>query len=186
MFTEIENMEEKKFERLINDLKNLRKVEAPDNFEFKLQTKLQNSSDEEYLPTKKTSKLIPAFALASIIVLLFIIYRPFADEYEDPFQIQPQVREDIIAFSETEGQAPLSDLLNDSFKENDSNTQRNFSEQENQNQKDLKDFNKNFSSSQQYQISISKEDLNFTRPVMSDEEVKQVQFLKKKLMSKRN
>ena len=183
---EIENMEEKKFERLINDLKNLRKAEAPDNFEFKLQTKLQNISEEEFLPTKKTNKLIPAFAFASIVVLLFIIYRPFEDEYEDPFQIQPQVREDIIAFSETEGQAPLSDLLNDSFKENDSNAQKNLTEQSNRNQKDKQDLNKNLSSSQQYQFSISKEDLNFTRPVMSDEEVKQVQVLKQKLMSKRN
>lgn len=183
---EIENMEEKKFERLINDLKNLRKVEAPDNFEFKLQTKLQNLSDVEYLPTKRTNKLITAFALASIVVLLFIIYRPFADEYEDPFQIQPQVREDIIAFSETEGQAPLSDLLNDSFKENDSNIQKNLTEQSKRNQKDLQDLNKNLSAAQQYQLSISKEDLNFTRPVMSDEEIKQVQVLKQKLMSKRN
>jgi hypothetical protein len=183
---EIENMEEKKFEKLINDLNNLRKVEAPDNFEFKLQTKLQNLSDEEYLPTKRPNKLIPAFALASIVVLLFIIYRPFADEYEDPFQIQPQVREDIIAFSETEGQAPLSDLLNDSFKENDSNIQKKLTEQSNRNQKDLQDLNKNLSAAQQYQLSISKEDLNFTRPVMSDEEIKQVQVLKQKLMSKRN
>lgn len=183
---ENENMEEKKFERLTNDLKNLDKVEAPANFEFKLQTKLQNLSDLEYLPTKRTNKLIPAFALTSLIVLLFVFYSPFSDEYEDPFQIQPQVREDIIAFSETEGQAPLSDLLNDSFKENDSNSQKNLTEHSNRNQKDKQDLNKSFSLSQQYQFSISKEDLNFTRPVMSDEEIKQVQVLKQKLMSKRN
>lgn len=179
-------MEEKFFERIINDLKSLRKVEAPDNFEFKLQTKLHNLSNEEYLPKKRKNKFIPAFAFASLVVLLFIIYRPFADEYEDPFQIEPLVREDIIAFSETEGQAPLSDLLNNSFKKNDSNNQKKLTEQSNRNQKDKEDLNKKLSSFQQYHFSISKEDLNFTRPVMSDEELKQVQILKQKLMSKRN
>ena len=136
-------MEDKKFENLINDLKNLRRIDAPDNFEFRLQTKLQNTSSEEKLSIPKTKKLIPAFALASIIILLFIIYSPFADDYEDPFQIQPQVREDIIAYSENETNSDLSEFLNDSYIENYSDSQTNLAEQKNSDQKVSADLKSN-------------------------------------------
>lgn len=178
-------MEEKKFEKLINDLKKLRKVEAPDNFEFKLQTKLQNSSIEEPSSTKKTYKLVPAFAFASIIVLLFILYSPFSDEYEDPFEIQPRIREDIIAYSDNENQAPLSEILNDSFKENDSNLQRRLNDMQSNPKEELNKLNSS-SAIAQPQIIISKDDLNFTRSVISDEEKLQVQLLKQKLMNIKN
>jgi len=178
-------MENKKFENLINDLKNLRRIDAPDNFEFRLQTKLQKTSSEEKLSIQKTKKLIPAFALASIIILLFIIYSPFADDYEDPFQIQPQVREDIIAYSENETNSDLSEFLNDSYIENYSDSQTNLAEQKNSDQKVSADL-KSKSSYQPYQVSISKDDLNFIRPVMNDEEIKEVQMLKQKLLGKRN
>lgn len=177
-------MEDEKVERLINDLRNLRKKEAPDNFEFRLKAKLQNSASEEPALIKKDKKLIPAFVLASVVLLLFIIYRPFTDEYEDPFQIQPQIREDIIAYSENEDKAHLSELINDSFRESDSNFQGNIAGPKYKIPQNSQDLNDRNYSSNQYQFSISKEDLNFTRPVMNEEEKKQVQLLKQKLMSK--
>ncbi len=179
-------MEEKKFEKLIKDLNSLRKIEAPDNFEFRLQTKLQNSESTDSESIKRSNKIIPVFALASVIILVFIIYRPFVDDYEDPFQIQPQVREDIVEYYESDNNLQLKDLINDSFIENDSNSLNNTSKQSDNKQNVSPDFSERNYSAFQYQFTISKEDLNFTRPVMNDEEVKQVQLLKQKLMSKKN
>jgi hypothetical protein len=178
-------MEEKKFENLINDLKNLRKINAPDNFEFNLQTRINNLSEKEPEIVKKKYRLVTTIAFASVVVILFIISRPFAEDYEDPFQIQPQLREDLIAISENSNALPLNDIINDSFKESDSNLQKGIASSKSNLPEKLNDINSS-SADNQVQFTISKKDLNFTRPVMNDEEIRQVQILKQKLMSKKN
>lgn len=183
---ETDNMEDKKFERLINDLNNLEKIEAPDNFEIKLQEKLNTALTKEYSKTKKINKLIPAFALSITIILLFLIYRPFNDEYEDPFQIQPQIREDVIALTESDDKSNLNELLNETNKENDSNLHRSTSKNRDSNQQQLEQFDESYLSDQNTKFQISKEELNFIKPVMSDEEKMQVQLLKQKIMNKAN
>jgi hypothetical protein len=176
-------MENKNFEQLINDLKNLKKFSPPNNFEFKLQTKLQNPSVEK--PTSYNGRrLFPAFALGSILILLFIFFRPFAENYEDPLQIQPQIREDIIVYSENEIISNLTEYLNDSFKENDSNTQKSQFPKKANAPDNFKELNNNLSLSQQYRLNISKAEFNFTRPVISEEEFLQVQILKQKFQHK--
>ncbi len=177
-------MEEKKFENLINDLKNLRKIKAPDNFEFKLQTRINNLLEKEPEIEKKNYRLVTSIAFASVLVILSVIFRPFAEDYEDPFEIQPQLREDLIAISENSNAQPLNAILNDSFKESDSNLQKGNPSSKSNLPEKLNDINSS-STDNQTQFTISKEDLNFTRPVMNDEEIKQVQILKQKLMSKK-
>lgn len=91
--------EEKTNKKLIDDLKNLSKVDAPKNFETELWRKI-NSSKE----IKKVSfwdkiftpgKIAPtAIALASAIIIFFVI-DVNSEQMEDPLTIEPKLREDF-------------------------------------------------------------------------------------------
>ncbi|HSL88419.1 MAG TPA: hypothetical protein VK870_03870 [Ignavibacteriaceae bacterium] len=86
---------------MIDDLKNLKKIEAPVGFEQKLWNKI-NSSDaqqKQSLLTKLSTRLIPAFAVAATAILLFVVIENSANEYQDPFMIEPEERTDLISFS---------------------------------------------------------------------------------------
>ncbi|NMB83090.1 MAG: hypothetical protein GYA14_14855, partial [Ignavibacteria bacterium] len=64
----IYNDEEKQFSKLIKDLKELPKVEAPDNFEFQLMTRIQNKNfGENPLPREKFN-LVKFFAPSAVVV----------------------------------------------------------------------------------------------------------------------
>ncbi len=68
--------EEKKFEPLINLLKELPKVDAPDNFEYNLMVKINNGNLEKK-ETKTFSKWLYIFTPAAVtvsIVLLFLLF----------------------------------------------------------------------------------------------------------------
>lgn len=96
------NMEENINKKLLDDLRNLPKVSAPDNFEEELWKKIFNpESKKESLWQKifSTNKLIPASATAVAIIIIFFLVRPNSSDYEDPFMIEPPVREDIITIS---------------------------------------------------------------------------------------
>lgn len=94
------NDEEKTYKKLIDDLKNLPKVEAPKNFETGLWRKI-NSSEE----TKKVSfleklfspaRLAPAaLAIVSAIIIFFIV-DVNSEVMEDPLNIAPRLREDLV------------------------------------------------------------------------------------------
>lgn len=96
------DMEENINKKLLDDLRNLPKVSAPDNFEEELWKKIFNpESKKESLWQKifSTNKLIPASATAVAIIIIFFLVRPNSSDYEDPFMIEPPVREDIITIS---------------------------------------------------------------------------------------
>lgn len=97
--------EEKKYQNLINDLNNLRKVEAPKNFETELWKKINS----ENLVEKKSfwenlfspSKLIPAAALISAVILFFIV-ETNSEPFDDPFNAMPRLREDVLTLEKPE------------------------------------------------------------------------------------
>lgn len=100
------NEEEKTYKKLLDDLKNLPKIDAPKNFETKLLRKI-NSSE----PEKKESfwdkllsprKLAPAaIAIASAAIIFFIVdISP--EEMEDPLNIAPRLREDLVVIESIE------------------------------------------------------------------------------------
>lgn len=93
--------DEKKHKNLIDELKNLKKIEAPVGFEQKLWKKINSSdtTEKQTLWTKLSVRLVPAFAVAATAVILFIVIENSADEYEDPFMIEPLERKDLISFS---------------------------------------------------------------------------------------
>lgn len=100
--------DERKFNNVIDDLKNLKKIEAPVGFEQKLWNKLNSSevTETKSVWNKLSIKLIPAAAVTATIIILFTVIDNSANEYQDPFMIEPQERTDLVSFSADDIQLP--------------------------------------------------------------------------------
>lgn len=101
------NEDEKKYEDVIKSLKSLQRVKAHPNFEADLKRRL---NAEKYAKEKRTgirrflmpSRLVPSFGLAVAAILVFMIVNTNSDEADNPFFMEPRVREDMISISESE------------------------------------------------------------------------------------
>ena len=83
----IYNENEQKQSKLINDLKELPKIKAPENFEYNLMTKIQNKNFGESLNQKSQFNFVKFFAPSAIvvtIVLLFFIFLPSSNQRNVP------------------------------------------------------------------------------------------------------
>ena len=94
--------DEKKYEKLIKDLKGLQQVKAPANFESDLKRRI---NDEKFSKEEKKSfwenifvpaKLIPSLGLVAAAVIIFFVIDTNPEEMDNPFLIEPRVREDVI------------------------------------------------------------------------------------------
>ncbi len=86
--------------KILEDLKNLPKVEAPKNFETELLRKINSSNktkEKSFWENLLTPpKLVPAaVALASAIIIFFVVDGN-SEVMEDPLNIAPRLREDIL------------------------------------------------------------------------------------------
>jgi hypothetical protein len=98
--------DEKKYEDVIKVLKGLHEVKAPENFEADLQRKINSEkfSKEEkksfwqniFLP----SRLIPSLGVIATAIVIFFVVDSNSEEMDDPFLIEPRVREDIFVVTE--------------------------------------------------------------------------------------
>lgn len=88
------NDDEVKFSALKKDLKDLPKIETPDNFEYNLFTKIQNKSFETVTEERVKFNLIKFFAPSAIVVtaiVVFFIFLPNADtQMDNPLMSEPQ------------------------------------------------------------------------------------------------
>lgn len=94
----------KKYKNLIEDLKNLKKIDAPFGIEQKIWNKI-NSSDKTEIKSvwsKLSVRMVPAVAVLATAVLLFVVIENNAYEYQDPFSVEPEQRQDLIEFSTQE------------------------------------------------------------------------------------
>ena len=100
------NEEEKTHKKLLDDLKNLPKIDAPKNFETELLRKI-NSSE----PEKKESfwdkllspgKLAPAAVVIASAAIIFFVVDINSEEMEDPLNIAPRLREDVVVIESIE------------------------------------------------------------------------------------
>ncbi len=93
--------EEEQFSDVIKVLKSLPKVKADDNFEFNLMTRINNGNFELNTPEKKFyfgRIFVPVAAtVAASIVLLFFIISDSGVGVENPFLLDPPVRNDYSA-----------------------------------------------------------------------------------------
>jgi hypothetical protein len=79
----IYNEEENKFSNLVKDLKDLPKVKAPDNFEYNLQTRIQNKSFGKPVKEKPQfswAKFLAPSAVVATTIILFFIFFPSSQE----------------------------------------------------------------------------------------------------------
>ena len=100
------NEEEKTYKKLLDDLKNLPKVDAPKNFETELLRKINSSEPEKkesfWNKLLSPGKLAPAaVALASAAIIFFVVDIN-SEEMEDPLNIAPRLREDVVVIESIE------------------------------------------------------------------------------------
>ena len=89
-----------KYKEVIDSLRNLRKIQVPNNFETDLMRKINSTQAEKqkslfdliFSPVK----LIPSAALIATAVILIFVVNNHSTEIEDPFSIEPRMREDLL------------------------------------------------------------------------------------------
>jgi len=99
--------DEKKYDDLIKTLKSLQQVKAPPNFEADLNRRLnaEKYANEEKKSIKRffiPSRLVPSFGLAAAAIVIFFLVNTNSEEADNPFLMEPKVREDMILVSDTE------------------------------------------------------------------------------------
>jgi hypothetical protein len=101
--------DEKKYEDVIKALKGLQEVKAPANFEADLQRRINS---EKYSKEEKKSfwenifvpaRLIPSLGLVATVIVIFFVVESSSEEMDNPFLIEPRVREDIIGVTDYDG-----------------------------------------------------------------------------------
>jgi len=103
----LQNDDEKKYEDVIQKLKNLFKVNAPANFESDLKRRINAEEtsgmksfwDKLILP----SRLIPSAGLAAAAMIIFFMITLSPEEMDNPFLIEPKIRQNIIEVDNVEG-----------------------------------------------------------------------------------
>jgi hypothetical protein len=196
-------MEDRINKQLSDDLKNLPKVSAPENFEEGLWRKIYSADDKKEFFIQKIfsiNRFIPAAATLVAIVIVFFLINSNASDYEDPFMIEPPVREDLITVSNDDAGVTQmiqkkqnskqyrieSDQANRNLKEENSVQQLNDSTP----QKPALEGKKSSGvmSSQPMVIddaieseTITKDELNFLKKTVSEQEKREILELKKKI-----
>ena len=99
--------DEKKYDDLIKMLKGLQQVKAPPNFEADLKRRL--NAEKYAMEEKRTikrfftpSRLVPSFGLAAVAVVVFLLINVNPEEADNPFLMEPKIREDMILISDTD------------------------------------------------------------------------------------
>lgn len=89
----------KNFDKLINDLRNLPKVSAPANFEDKLWEKISSKEIKKesfWQSVFSPKRIVPAAVAIASAVIIFFIIDVKSNQVEDPLNMQPRMREDVI------------------------------------------------------------------------------------------
>ena len=100
--------DEKKYKDVIKALKGLQEVKAPANFEADIQRRI---NQEKFSKKEKKNfwqnifvpaRLIPSLGLIAVAVVVFFIVDTNSEEMDNPFLIEPRVREDVFAVADYE------------------------------------------------------------------------------------
>ncbi len=90
--------DEKEFEKLQTLLKDLPRMEAPDNFEYNLMTKIHNKNFDIKSEKKKSIFFwvyTPTFALVASVILVFFVFTDNDIDTDDTWNIQPKLRPEL-------------------------------------------------------------------------------------------
>ena len=98
--------EEKKYDKLIKDLKKLPKINAPQNFETSLWRKInsseRNKKESFWSKIFTPGKLIPAAAVLASAVIIFFLVDVKSGETVNPLNLHPGLKEDLIIIKPNE------------------------------------------------------------------------------------
>ncbi|MFB3055920.1 MAG: hypothetical protein ACE1ZQ_02000 [Ignavibacteriaceae bacterium] len=99
--------DEKKYDNLIKTLKGLQQVKARPNFEADLKRRLnaEKYGKEEKKSIKRfftPSRLVPSFGFAAVAIVIFLMVSTNSEEADNPFLMEPKIREDMILISDTD------------------------------------------------------------------------------------
>lgn len=191
-------MKEQFNKQLLDDLKNLPSVSAPEDFEAGLWKKIYSKDEKKESFWQKifsVNKLIPATATLVVFIIIFFLLNNNASDYEDPFMIEPHIRTDIITFSnegsdvidmieqkqKTEQQEWKSDKL--STKPNEENS---LVPKTDSSSKDKTEIPAVVSQApnvinDKVESAIDKEELNFMKRTVTEQEKQEIIELKKKI-----
>ncbi len=93
------NINDDQFEHVTKLLKDLPKVNALDNFEYNLKVKIENKNFGLSTAEEKSFSLwkvfVPASGLVAASVFSFFFFSNSAENFENPFQLQPKLRTEI-------------------------------------------------------------------------------------------
>jgi hypothetical protein len=106
------NDDEFRYKNVINTLKSIQEVKAPQNFEADLMRRInsekfkgnQNFWQKILIP----SRLVPSAALAVAAIILLFFFNISSEDSENPLLVEPKVREDVIA-TENISEVPLNE-----------------------------------------------------------------------------
>lgn len=195
-------MEEKINKKLLDDLRNLPKVSAPDNFDEMLWEKIYSGEEKKESFLQKifaTNKLIPAAATFAAVIIIFFLIRSNNNDYEDPFMIEPPVREDIITISNDD--VGVSSMIEQKQKTEQQDLKTNESERSGLRKESIKpekdsSLKDNLTEpstaphtlsktadavNDDVQFEIDKEELNFLKRNLSEQEKQEILELKRKI-----
>jgi hypothetical protein len=176
--------DELKYKNVINTLKSLPKVNAPNNFETELMRRINSAPlggvkekqsfwERLFLP----SRLVPAAALAVSAVILLFVLDINSDEIENPLLMEPKIREDVIR-AENISDVNLPDEDRISVEKEKSSAETNISEFRVQSpDTGLNENNRGFS------YAIDKRGLNFRQVNLTTEEKQRLNELKEHFLT---
>ena len=90
--------DEKEFEKLQTLLKDLPRIEVPDNFEYNLMTKIHNKNFDIKSEKKKNIFFwvyTPTFALVASVILVFFVFTDGDIDTEDTWNSKPKLRPEL-------------------------------------------------------------------------------------------
>ena len=176
------NDDELKYKNVINILKSLQEVKAPQNFHADLMRRINSERFEEkqnfWEKVFAPSRLIPSAALAVTAVILLFVVNITSDNAENPLLMEPKVRQDVIQAQDM-SDIPLSQENDDLSQKSKSSEDNSLADRKGKNSNpDIENRERNFAySSAGY--SIDKNGLNFRQINLTDEEQQRLDELKK-------
>ena len=192
------DMEDRFNKQLLDDLKNLPKVSAPENFEEELWKKIYTKEDRKESYWQKIfslNKFIPATATLAAVIIIFFLITNNSSDYEDPFMIEPPVRTDIITVSnedsgvtnmiERKQKTDQQEWKSNQFSKRN-NEENSLSPEIDSSSKDKTEIPAAASQSptvinDQVENFIDKEELNFLKRTVTEQEKQEIIELKKKI-----
>lgn len=192
------NMEDRINNKLLDDLKNLPQVSAPENFEEELWKKIYTKEDRKESYWQKIfslNKFIPATATLAAVIIIFFLITNNSSDYEDPFMIEPPVRTDIITVSNED--SGVTDMIEQKQKTDQqewksnqlskrNNEESSLSPEIDSSSKDRTEIPTAVSQSptvinDQVENFIDKGELNFLKRTVTEQEKQEIIELKKKI-----